>query len=135
MSGEMLKVSVMGADSLKSFFKRMPESVKPIAITEVTAYFVGNPSHGLKHYPPWRGQKYVRTYNLQNGWVYRIVSPARGIISTSVPYAIYPQGQPPAHNMLKWGWRGHMDVIESNMKGAIMRAQQAVIKWIKAAMA
>lgn len=128
---DLLRINVLGEDKLTALLKRIPKGSGKTALTEFMKYVVGNPSHGLKHYPPYQSPTYIRTYKLQGGWYAKPPTETQGYIGNPVPYSIYPQGQPPARQMIPIGWRGHMDVIASNQQGGIRMATLAVIRWIK----
>ena len=129
----MIRVTVTGADKLTAFAKRIAPGSKPRALEALAKYFLGNDARGLRHYPPPRPSKYVRTYKLKNGW-YAGTPEGNSVFvaNRNVPYAVYVQGNPPASHMSARGWRGALDVIESNMKGAIRSATAAVVAWMKA---
>ena len=61
----MIRVTVTGADKLTAFAKRIAPGSKPRALEALAKYFLGNDARGLRHYPPPRPSKYVRTYGTQ----------------------------------------------------------------------
>jgi len=126
-----LKITQRGAPELKAAFKKIPEGAKPLALNSFTAYVIGNPSHGLKHYPNYISPTYVRTYRLRNAWYAVPAVETRAYVANPTPYAIYPMGTPPTQVMRRIGWRSALDVVFSNMTGGIRAAEQAVMRWVK----
>jgi len=129
---DFLKITSKGSDALIATFNSFPDAAAPLALDAFTGFVIGNPSHGLRHYPPQRSRTYIRTYRLRGGWYATPAQGKRAYIGNPTPYAIYPMGNPPARHMQQLGWRGNLDVIFSNMTGALRAATLKVIDWLRA---
>lgn len=127
-----IRVRVDGDKKIQKFLRSLNGGIK-VAVEAMGEYFVGNDSHGLKHYPPPRPSKsgYVRTGTLKGGWTYTTPQNNKVYVQNTVPYSGYVQGNPPAEHMQRRGWRGWKEVIESNMAGALRSARAAVTAWIR----
>jgi len=128
-----------------------------VAIAAMAEYMLGDDRHGLRHNPKrvnhgpgnpyrWQSEKQRRAFfatkgfgrgipskrtgSLSRGWQ-QSVDPYRKTLFNRVPYAKYVQGdrQQRGHAVDKWRKVGK--VIADNMKGGMLRARQAVAKWIK----
>ncbi len=120
----MFKLTSRGLPEVQKILNDAPRGCKGAALEAWTEAVIGNERQGLKHYPPKRGQKYERTFTAQRGWTSRGDSTQRRIVN-DVPYVRYiPRWK-------KYGWREWMAVVQSNMKLGMMRANQAVQRWIK----
>lgn len=126
MSG--IKAFIEGDERFKQFLFAIQHNGMKAILTEMGTYFVGNESRGLKHYPPPKPSKYVRTYTLRGGWEATTPQGNSLYIKNPVPYASYVQGDPPAQHMRRRGWRGYKDVIMSNMDGALRAGRAALQK-------
>ena len=120
-------ISIIGEKKLAAYLRKLPRGVKITAMRAASEYIKGNEAHGLTHYPPWRGQKYVRTYNMQSGWRMRERDSAWTSVRiyNQVPYTRY------VPRWKQYGWREWAGVVADNMKGAIRSAQAAVNQWLK----
>ena len=118
--GDSVKVTVRGIEKIQAMLAELPQGTKRIAVQGATDYLIGDDSHGLKHYPPPKGQKYVRTYTLQKGWA-RSGDEYKPIIRNYTPYAVYVPGR-----WKKYGWREWAQVVVDNTQGAIRHAQALV---------
>lgn len=120
----MISFGMRGIKELESAMRQMPYGVKKVALPAFSEYMIGDDSHGLKHYPPWRGQKYVRTFTLKGGW--RVVGGTYAQrIENPVEYTQY------VPRWKKYGWREWADVIQSNMAGALRHAQAKVNEYLR----
>jgi len=128
-----IRARIDGDKRIVKFLKSLKNGGIKSALTAMGEYFVGNEGHGLKHYPPPRPSKYVRTYTLRGGWRYTVPQGNKMYISNPVSYAVYVQGNPPAQHMKRRGWRGYLEVINSNMAGALRHARAAVSAWLRSA--
>lgn len=151
------KISVRNADPIKQFLKSIPPKLRGVATIAASWYFVGDGSHGLKRYPPYkqvtRKQAYGKTFvsDKQRRKVMGMI--ASGKIDPGVPhrtgnyqrswsvkydgtksniYGTLPHAQWPDRLAQKIGWQPIVDIIAANTKGAIRAAQTAVNDWIKA---
>jgi len=114
-----------GNDKVEAMLKGLPHGTKKVALPAISEYIVGNDAHGLKHYPPKRGQKYERTFTLQRGW--RIEGGTyRERIVNSVEYAPYVPNR-----WAHYGWRQWADVVKSNIDGAIRSANAKVKEYLR----
>ena len=155
----MIKVSIKNLDKVVAFLKTVPLGMKTVTGRAVADYLVGNQSHGLKHYTPYKyvsyksiggfvsdkQRRYVmakirsgeidpgyphRTGNMQRGWVVG-GDPPRYVIKNDVSYSNYVVGDNEQSRMHnKIGWRTVSKNISDNMKGAIRAANLAIAKWI-----
>lgn len=116
---------VRDQSGVENMLKDVPYGAKQIVLPAVSEYLIGNDAHGLKHYPPPMGQKYVRTYELRDGWhvegdVYR------QRITNSMEYSPY------VPRWKRYGWRAWQAVIDSNLAGALRSANAKLNAWLKA---
>ncbi len=131
------------------------------AIKAFSEYILGNEQHGLRHYVPekrvTRTQAYgrpfetdkqrrwffanlrngslkipyQRTEKLRQGWKLQ-GSEYQKNITNKVPYAPYVMGIAGQSRMSrKIGWKSWLEVVYSNMTGAMRSATLAVSRWIK----
>lgn len=131
MSGFDVRVEVRGLAELERKLKQVPYGTRKEAVQAATVYLIGDDTHGLKHYPPPKGQKYKRTGRLKAGWN-KTASEYNPVIRNQVPYAAAVPVVWGSGGWINYGWRMWMDVIQSNMKGAIRSAQAAVSKKLRA---
>lgn len=155
----MIKVSIKNLDKVVEFIKKVPLGMKTVTGRAVADYLVGDMSHGLKHYPPYKyvswnsiggfvsdkQRRYVmakirsgeidpgyphRTGNFQRGW-YVGGEPPRYVIKNEISYGNYLVDDNEQSRMhSKIGWRTVSKNIADNMKGAIHAANLAIAKWI-----
>lgn len=126
-----IRANIKGDKKIKNWLRSIKGGGIKAALTALGEYFVGNEAHGLKHYPPPRPSKYVRTYTLRAGWTYTVPQGNKLYVSNRVDYAGYVQGDPPAAHMRKRGWRGWRAVVASNMAGALRHGKAALMQWIR----
>lgn len=119
-----MDVKVRNIEEVQTFLKSLPRGTLRVGLDALSTYILGNDQHGLKHYPPKKNQKYVRTFKLKGGWVIK-GDDYRKNITNPVPYTKY------VPRWKKYGWREWADVIMSNMEGAKRHALAEVKKWIK----
>ena len=50
----MIKISVKGIDEVRAFLARLGAEAKHVTEGAVTEYLIGDETHGLKHYPPYK---------------------------------------------------------------------------------
>ena len=116
-------------------------------------------THGLRHYPAYKyitmqqayggfvsdkQRRYVmmkirsgeidpgvphRTGEFQRGWQY-VTSPNSIKVTNDTPYGKYLMGDQQANMPRMGGWRQMMDVINSNLQGAIQFANRKVRDWL-----
>ena len=135
----LINIQVRGVDELQAFLATVPHGTKKLAIEEITKYLKGDTSHGLMHYPPYvyTGNKAkhkppIRTYKLRRGWNIAGGDYRKRIIN-NVPYAPYVVGDnTQSYYLQRSRWRTVSKNIADNMKGAMLRANQAIQRWLKA---
>jgi hypothetical protein len=114
-----------GLDKVQAMLKDRPYGAKKVVLPAVSEYLLGNDAHGLRHYPPPKGQKYVRTYKLKRGW--DIVSDVyRQRIINDIAYAPHVPNR-----WAHYGWRQWAQVISDNMDGAMRHANAALNDWLR----
>jgi hypothetical protein len=118
-----VKFGIRGLPEVQKMLREMPRGVTRIAVGGFTDYLLGDDTHGLKHYPPPKGQKYVRTYTLKKGWSSK-GDEYRPVIVNYTPYAVY------VPRWKKYGWREWMDVVLDNVNGALRHAQALVSAYL-----
>jgi hypothetical protein len=154
----IISFKVRGIEEIQSFLKSLPHGTMKAAIAAMSEYMLGDSTHGLRHYPPrrthgkgnpyqWQSEKQRRAFfatkgfgkgvpsqrtgELSRGWQ-ASVDPYRKTLFNRVPYAKFVMGNDQQRGHTKDGWRKLGKVILDNMKGGMLRARQAVAKWIKA---
>ncbi len=156
-----IRIEVRGLEKVTKMLKDLPRGTIGAAIEAYTDYLIGNEQHGLKHYPAYKyiSRKsaygttffsdrqrrwffaalksgklvlpYRRTDTLRNGWV-KTGTKWQRIIRNRTPYIGVVMGESEQSRMSKKiGWRKVSAVIESNAKGALRAAQQAVSSYLK----
>jgi hypothetical protein len=114
-----------GIDEVEAMLETIPHGCKKLAVQAFTDYLIGDERHGLKHYPPYTTQKIrARTFTLQKGWA-RSSDEYKPIIKNYTPYAPY------VPRWKKYNWRDWMDVIVSNLDGAVKHAQSLVNQYLE----
>lgn len=157
----MIKFQVRGLEEVNAFLKSLPRGTMRAAIKAFSEYMLGNEQHGLRHYVPekrvTRTQAYGRPFqtdkqrrwffaNLKSGALkipYQRTGKLRDnwkiqgseyqkTIKNKLPYAPYVMGIAGQSRMSrKIGWKSWLEVVQSNMKGAMRSATMAVARWIK----
>ncbi len=156
----MLKITSRGVPELQAWLKGLASEVKDLATRSVAEYLVGDETHGLKHYPPYKHvpwsaiggfvsakqRRYVMAriregsitpgISASNGyfrdaWQYKAQG-SRYEITNDVEYAKYlvAPGQQ-SRRSLAQGWRTTVDTIKANLKGAYRHANAEIKKWLK----
>lgn len=124
-----MKVRMVGVEEVRRFIQSLPRGMKIVGMRAASEHMIGDEKRGLKHYPPWMGQKYKRTGNLHNSWnfVEHNSQWDRVSIYNTAEYALLVQGdedQLPIFAHYKW--RKALTVMAANMVGAVRAAQEAV---------
>ncbi len=155
-----MKFRVSGLDAIKEFIKELPRGSKIEAMRAAAIYLIGDANRGLKHNPPrrehgennpyrWTSEKqrkaffatdgfgggipYARTGDLSSAWNYQETNSdwTRVDLINDAPHFQYVQGEDIQIGHKVDGWRYYLDVISTNITGAIRSAQQAVDRFIK----
>ena len=155
-----MKVRTRGIEQVVEYVKSLPRGMKIEAMRAAAEYFIGDDNHGLKHYPArvnhgednpykWTSEKqrkkvmamlrednnlpYQRTNELSDGWTYTETNSdwTRVNIENTTEYGQYVMGDSLQIGHKADGWRYYLDVIKTNISGAIRAAQQAVDRLIK----
>jgi len=153
----MISFKIRGVEEINNFFKSLPHGTMKAAIAAFTEYLLGDDSHGLRHAPPrrthgpgnpykWQSEKQRKAYFASNGFGGGIpsrrtgavnrgwqasVDPYRKTVFNRLNYARYVMGARQQMGHAVDGWRKVAKVIADNMKGGMLRARQAVARWIK----
>lgn len=124
----MLVPRTRGLTEFTKYIDGIARNARGIVTEVVTDYLIGNDQRGFKHYPPPRGQKYIRKGYLRAGWMRR----GQGTMSraeNTVYYAVWVQGTgTQVWWTKKYGWRNVAEITASNLKGATRAAEQAIVK-------
>jgi hypothetical protein len=156
-----LKLTSRGIPEIQEWLDTIKRGVKGKAMEWVAQYLVGDQSHGLMHYSPYRyitihqayggfvsakQRRYVmariaegsitpgyphRTGELQRSWSYK-ASGTYWTIKSSAPYAGYVMGdETQARLPALAGWRRMIDNVADNLNGAFRFAQARVKEWLQ----
>jgi len=69
-----VRVSVKGLDRVRAFLARLGAEAKHKAEEAVTEYIIGDASHGLKHYPPYKHVPWVQNMTArQRRWLFAAI--------------------------------------------------------------
>lgn len=156
-----MDVKVRNIEEVQTFLKSLPRGTLRTGLEALSTYLLGDSSHGLKHYEPYKYVKPFRSYSpdpakaaRQRAWIFanldkigknnrtNATANAWTMTVSSNGYQIKLSNNSKG---AKWIWGddtrtrhqkavGHRTVsekIESNMKGAIRHALAEVKKWIK----
>jgi len=153
----IISFKVRGIEQVQAFLKALPRGTMKVAIAAMSEYMLGDDTHGLRHYPPrrthgagnpyrWQSDKQRRAFfatkgfgrgipskrngELSRGWQ-ASADPYRKTLFNRVPYAKYVMADAQQTGHRVDGWRKIGKVITDNMKGGMLRARQAVARWIK----
>lgn len=156
----IISFKVRGIEEIQAFLKALPRGTMKAAIAAMSEYMLGDRTHGLRHYPPrrthgkgnpyrWQSEKQRRAFfatggfgggipskrkgmsgGLASGWQ-ASVDPYRKTLFNRLPYAKFVMGNDQQRGHTKDGWRKLAKVVMDNMKGGMLRARQAVARWIK----
>lgn len=139
--------------------KKLPRGVKITAMRTAAEFIVGDERHGLKHAPSrkqhgennpyqWQSEKqrrayfasdgfgggipYQRTGDLTDAWTYTESDSNWTSVTIFNPLdqASFVVGDNQQRGHIADGWRHYLDVVKSNVNGAIKAAQRAVDAWI-----
>jgi len=155
-----IKYRVAGVEEVTAWIKSLPRGVKAAGMRAISEYIIGDERHGLRHdvsyryisrkqaYPPtgWQSDKQRRYvmwaiksgvikigrkhdpthYSKSWNWKQENSQWDRTDITGKLPFDRFPS----RHNILG-GWRHYMDVISTNMVGAMQAGQRAVNKLLK----
>ena len=156
----MIKFSVRGLDEVKKLMASLPRGVKIAAMEAIATYLIGDEKHGLAKAPPrvkhgegnpyqWQSDKqrrayfasdgfgggipYRRTGNLSDGWVFSSTDSnwTTVKIENIEAYAGFVMGDEQQRGHIADKWRHYIDVISTNLTGALREAQRRVDEWIK----
>jgi len=152
----IISFKVRGIEELDRFLKALPRGTMKAAIAAMSEYMLGDSTHGLRHYPPrrthgksnpyrWQSEKQRRAFfatkgfgggipsrrtgDLSRGWQ-ASVDPYRKTLFNRVPWAKYVMGDRQQKGHTTDGWRKLGKVIADNMRGGMLRARQAVKRWL-----
>ena len=152
----MLKITSKGIPEVQAWLKSLAKEVQKAATEAVAKYIVGDETHGLKHYPPYKHvpwadiggfvsdkqRRYVMARiregsitpgvsqsngYLREAWQYKTQGTAYQI-TNDVSYAKYLVGGQQSRRAIAQGWRFFMDTVKSNLQGAYRSARAAVKK-------
>ena len=157
----MITITSRGVPELQAWLKSLGNGIRDEATRAVAEYLVGDATHGLKHYPPYKHVPYsqiggfvsdkqrryvmariregsitpgVSASNgyLRDAWQYKAQG-SRYEITNDVGYApfLVGPGMQSLHSQ-RQGWRKTVDTIRDNLAGAYRHANAAIRKWIKA---
>ena len=156
----MISYKVTGVEQVKAYISDLPRGTKAAAMRAIATYSVGDKNHGLKHdiaykyvsrkraYPPtgWQSDKQrkyvmwaIKTGKIKIGrqhkpthyseswdWKQQDSHWDRTHITGKLPFDRFPS----IHNRLG-GWRHYMEVVGTNIKGAVAAGQRAVNDMLK----
>ena len=114
-----------GFSEVQAMLKDLPYGAKKVVLPAVSEYLLGDDRHGLKHYPPPKGQKYVRTYKLKDGWDIQSDIYRQRIVN-NIYYAPFVPNR-----WAHYGWRQWAQVIADNMDGAMRHANAKLNEWLR----
>lgn len=151
----MINARLHGQKELTAYLKKLQRGTKIHAMTAAAEYILGDERHGLRHAPKrvqhgennpyqWQSDKqrrayfasdgfgggipYQRTDEMVNAWEWSASNSdwTRVVVFNPVETATYVIGDDQQRGHKADGWRYYMDVIKTNLKGAIQAAQRAV---------
>ena len=157
----MLKITSHGVPELQAWLSSLANGVRDEATRAVAEYLVGDESHGLKHYPPYKHVPYSsiggfksdkqRRYvmariregsitpgmsasngYMRDAWSYKAQG-SRYEIKNDTAYAKYlvGPGSQSLHSQ-RQGWRITVQTIKDNLAGAYKHANAEIKKWLAA---
>ena len=149
----MITARLHGQKELTAYLKKVQRGTKINAMTAATGYILGDERHGLRHAPKrvqhgesnpyqWQSEKqrrayfatdgfgggipYQRTDELVNAWEIVHSSDWRRVaIENTWDKATFVIGDDQQKGHKADGWRYYLDVVKTNLKGAIQAAQRA----------
>lgn len=146
-----MKQKLIGLEPVKKFLEEAPKGSKIAAMRAIAEYLLGDSNHGLRYAPrkvnhgagnpyKWTSDAqrryvfatqdlpYQRTGDMPKSWVmvegnsdYNTVR-----VENTNEYSDYVMGDSQQIGHKADGWRYYLDVIASNMTGAINKGQKAV---------
>lgn len=153
-----LKITSHGIPELLEWLKSLPNEIRTLATRAVAEYIVGDETHGLKHYPPYKHVPYSqiggfvsakqRRYvmaRIRDGSITPGVSASNGYlrdawkytaqgsmyqISNDVTYAKYLVGGQQSRRAIAQNWRTMWQTAKDNLQGAFRHAQAAINAWL-----
>lgn len=155
-----IKFRITGIEDVKAFISSLPRGVKMAASRAFAEYVIGNSSHGLKHEPVrithdennpyiWQSEKQRKAFFASDGFGAGIPTQRTGEMSAAWSYtesnsdwgrvniindsgyAGFVMGNAQQDGHKQDGWRYYLDVVQSNMAGAMRSALSEVNKWLK----
>lgn len=155
-----MKVTISGVKEIKEFIQSIPRGVKKVAMYGIAEYIVGDESHGLKHEPSYKyvsrksayGMTFFtdkqrrwfwanggpdmignnRTHAIRDDWDFTDTGGwSRVSIFNQAPGVGWVMGTEQARQPAKVGWRKAMDVVMSNLAGALRAGQRAVDEFLQ----
>lgn len=124
----MLTPKTRGLEEFNAFIGGIARNSRGIATEEITIYLIGNERRGFKHYPAQTTQKYTRTFNLRNSWMLRGAR-TQARAENTADYSPYVQGTgTQVWWTKKYNWRSVQEITETNIKGACLAAERAIVK-------
>ena len=124
----MLLPKTRGLTEFSTYIDNMARNSRGIATEEITLYLIGNNARGFKHQPAQTTQKYVRTLNLRDSWNMR-GSRTQARAENTADYSPYVQGTgTQVWWTRKYNWRSVQEITETNIRGACLAAERAVLK-------
>jgi hypothetical protein len=156
----MLKITSHGIPEVLEWLKSLPNEIRTVASKAVAEYIVGDETHGLKHYPPYKHvpwkqvggfvsdkqRRYVMA-RIREGSITPGISASNGYlrdsfqykaqgsmyqISTDVGHAKYLVGGQQSRRSILQGWRTMTTTARDNLKGAFRHAEAEIRAWLKA---
>lgn len=115
----MIKIEMKNIKKVKDKLTRLPKDMQKACYDEAAMYLIGDPTHGLKYYPPQvttnpSRPMYVRTYNLYWGWEVQFGKSSKTVVKNKVDYAqhVYKRwaGMP-------WNWKTIAAIIKLETPG------------------
>jgi hypothetical protein len=156
-----IKFTQRGVPELLAWLQTLARGVKGEATRAVAEYLIGDQTHGLAHYVPYKyvtmkqayggfvsdkQRRYVmariregsidpgfphRTGEMQRGWTYSQHG-SNYTIKNETPYAGFVMGDNTQANMHNLiGWRRTAEVVKSNLAGAYRHAQAKIREWLR----
>lgn len=153
-----LTVNLKGLEQAKKILADIPVRTRGAFLRAVGEYLLGDESHGLRHYAPWKkvtrksvygssffsdkqrraffaklksgeiNVPYTRTGAQGKGW--KIVGTSTNIrLANSDKSVKFTRGQTRLH--ARMGWQTVAETVQSNIKGAIRAGKAAILSALK----
>lgn len=155
-----MKMTLRGLKEVQKMMKDLPRGTRIVGMRAIAEYIIGNEQHGLKHEPQrvihgagnpyqWQTEKqrrayfatdgfgtgipYTRTHNMVDSYTYSESNSNWTMVKIEnySPVFDFVQGEYQQRGHIADGWRKVMDIISTNINGAIQAAQRAVDKLVK----